>query len=457
MKILLTVLMGIFALLATAQTKVLRRTDVKEAEQIAISNRYPGSPDQVSTGEIHAKLRSVIAASMPKNPRTGMSLLIQVYINRQGAADYVLFDLENVIRYNKDSLVHILADSLAEEFAGWNLKAKPAAAFGFMTFHTIGKQVMPREFRKGDSSIVQLQDALTFVDTLKIKRLFLNQLELKEVPEVIYRFPNLEELYLGKNELQEANFDMSRLPRLQQLHMQGNQLTNESLKISENKSLTVVNLNENNFTDIPDAVKNCRRTTGLWLGGNLLGKLSSKSFKNLKQVTDLNFYKSSVTVLPKGIRKMKNLQVLDLYYNQLTALPTSIIRLRKLTHLAISNNELTVLPKKINKLKNVHTLYAHHNHLSKLPDRIVKMQKLQILDLGYNWFTNFPPQLTAFANLQELDLSSNNFTDFPTQLLSIKKLDKLYLRGNPFATENAATKYGEQLGLLKSKNIEVFY
>ena len=457
MKILLAIIMSFLACEASAQTTVLHRKNVTEKEQIEIRNRYAATPDKNSTDALFARLGLVIKSSLPQNPKVGMGLMTQIYVNEQGTVDYVLFDLENIIRYNADSLINTLRDSLFNAFSNYKLKTKPAAPFALITFNAIGKQVMRREFRTSDSSIVQLQDALAATDTLKVKRLDLNQLELKEVPTVIYRFPNLEELYLGKNEIEAASIDMARLPRLKQLHMQGNQLTNQSFKISGNKSLDVLNLNENRFTDIPDVARNCYKMSSLWLGGNALTALSNRSFKKLKQVRDLNFYRSSVVILPKGIKKMRNLQVLDLYYNQMEVLPKSIIRLRKLTHLAIANNNLTYLPKKINKLKNVHTLYAHHNRLSKLPESIVKMQKLKILDLGYNWFTNFPTELISFSGLEELDLSSNNFTDFPSQLLSIKKLDKLYLRGNPFVTDNAETKYGQQLGLLKSKNIEVFY
>ncbi|MCE6991644.1 leucine-rich repeat domain-containing protein [Dyadobacter sp. CY323] len=459
MKSICTLILSICFLQVHAQTRVAWSKDAaaKGIDIIKISNAYDGSSKE-SSKAIFDQVDKMAKIAFPVAPSTGIGLFLQVFVNASGETDYVIFDVQANEKYNQDSLRKLTENALFEHFNGFKVANPSGKAFQLTTVRNIGKQqFVRRDVKRSDSSVVDIKSALSVIDTLKIKYIYLNQLELQTVPDVIYRFRNAEELYLGGNELKTISIDMKRLPKLRQLHLQGNQIGNEGLKLTKNASLDLLNLKDNKLTNIPTAARKCKKLTALWLGGNALTELSSGSFRRLKQVRDLNFYRSDIAVLPKGIKKMKNLEVLDLYYNKLELLPESITKLKRLTHLAVSYNQLTALPAKINKLQKVHTLYAHHNHLSKLPKQIVEMQNLAILDLGYNWFTNFPAELISFTNLKELDLSSNNFPDFPEQLLKINKLDKLYLRGNPFVKENTEQKYSQQLGLLKSKNIEVFY
>lgn len=457
MKAILSALIFLCVQTTYAQTKVISAKNVAKegVDNIKLANEYNNAEPALLT-EVMKKTSLIIASAFPENPNPGISVFTQIYVNESGSLDYLIFDIQTGEGYNKDSLDEHTKYAFVTGFDGWKV-SKSGKKFSVVAIRTVGKQPVVREVRRGDSSVVDLKTALVFKDTLKIKRLYLNQLELKTLPNVIYRFPNLEELYAGDNELQTLNINMERLPRLKQLHLQKNQLSNNGFELSSNKTLTLLNLKENKFKDIPRAVSKSKKLTTLWLGGNELTALSNRSFRKLKQVHDLNFYKSDIAILPKGIKKMKNLEVLDLYYNKLETLPNSITKLKRLTHLAVSYNQIKALPERIDKLSKIHTLYAHHNRLSKLPPSITRMQNLKILDLGFNWFTNFPAELTAFVKLEELDLSSNNFPDFPEQLLEIKQLEKLYLRGNPFVKEDAEKKYSRQLGQLKSKNIEVFY
>jgi Leucine-rich repeat (LRR) protein len=458
MKTILTALMCLCLQSAYAQTRVVasKNAEKENVNTTDLANNYEGASTEM-VNEVMNKTNAIIVSAFPANPNPGLVIFTQFYLNESGGVDYLIFDLGAGEGYDQDSLDIHARNAFQAGFEGWKVAKPIGKRSSVIAVRNIGKAPVRREVRRGDSAVIDLKTALVFQDTLKIKRLFLNQLELKTLPDAIYRFPNLEELYLGGNELQAVRMDMKRLPKLKQLHLQNNQITDDGLDITANSSLTLLNLKENKFSNIPRSVRASKELSVLWLGGNEMTDLSNRSFKKLKSIQDLNFYKSAITVLPNGIKKMRNLEVLDLYYNELTALPKSITKCKKLTHLAVSHNQITALPEKIDRLSRIHTLYAHHNRLSRLPARIEKMQNLKILDLGYNWFTNFPKELTAFIKLQELDLSSNNFPDFPEQLLEIKQLEKLYLRGNPFVKDDAEKKYSRQLGQLKSKNVEVFY
>ena len=460
MKIIPAIILMLLANLAMAQSKIWTKAEA-EKENFHIDALPISYTEANVTPEMFQEVMQMLNESstsvLSSKQDPAISIFMQVLVNVEGKIDYLIFDAERSKGYNQDSINQPLKKVFVAKAKTWQMSVKPEKPFQFLTLKVFGKQVVQREIRRTDSSVVTIEDAQVFIDTLKIKRLFFNQLELTALPPVVYRFPNLEELYLSGNEFEKLNIDFSRLPKLKQLHIQNNKLTSEGLFLSKNKTLEVLNLRENKFTDIPLAASSCLKLSSLWLGGNNLMALSNRSFRKLRQVKDLNFYKSNLAVLPKGIKKMKNLEVLDLYYNKFESLPNSLTKLKKLTHLAVSYNQLKTLPPKMDRLKNVHTFYAHHNRLSALPESVSKMSKVNILDLGFNWFTNFPVEVVSLKDLKELDISSNNFAAFPDKLLDIKKLDKVYMQGNPFVKDDIGTKYQQQLGVLKQKNVEVFY
>lgn len=470
MKILLTILILAAGYGLAAQPVALRR---EEAASKGILNKLnedyknPEASARETPFSIQKAIQGIYEKILTKNSLSHLTFWNTLYLNADGKIDYLVFDVGSQsfrIMNGKpetprgaDSVAAVIASKITpylSDIVSRRTAGARATLVTFVSFHNPApKEPQPER----DSVVNGLAQALAVRDTLKIKSLGLAQSLLTRIPDVIYRFPNLEQLYLTDNDIEKVYLDMARLPKLKDVDLTRNILTENSIVITKNKSLKLLNLQSNMIRDIPSAARNCKKLETLWLGNNKLTGLNNASFKKLKSVKDLNFYKAGVPELPKGIRKMRRLEVLDLYYNQLELLPRPITRLKRLTHLAISHNQLTELPARIDKLKRVHTVFAHHNHLSKLPDRITRMQELRILDLGYNWLTTFPAQVVALNHLQELDLSANNFPEFPMQLLQIRKLDKLHLRGNPFLGADAEHKYSDQLSQLKKKNIEVFY
>lgn len=470
MKILLTVFLLVAGLGLSAQPVVLSRKDATAKKLwVKLDQDYknPEGSQMETPFSIQKAFQDMYEQMLDKEKLKDYTFWNTLYLNAEGKIDYLIFDVgianfrvangKREESRSADSVAAIVASKIAPyltNIVSRRTVGSRATSVTFVSFQTgLHKEPLARK----DSAVNGLAEALATKDTLKVKTLGLAQSLLTTVPDVIYRFPNLEQLFLVDNDIETVNLDMARLPKLRHLDLSRNVLRDNSIRISKNKSLQLLNLQKNLITDIPRAARNCKKLETLWLGNNRLSGLNNASFRRLKPVKDLNFYKAELEVLPKGIGKMRRLEVLDLYYNRLEVLPKSITKLKRLTHFAVSHNQLTALPRRIDKLKRVHTLYAHHNHLSKLPDRITRMRELRIVDIGYNWLTTFPAQLVAFTNLQELDLSANNFPEFPEQLLQIRKLDKLHLRGNPFLGQDAERKYSEQLSQLKSRNIEVFY
>jgi Leucine-rich repeat (LRR) protein len=492
MRIVTLICLMLCSIATYSQTLVSYSDDLEKDEYVKNPNKSQESFNNVKKDipfSLAQKVKDIYASALGPHIPVTTYIRTCIYFNSKGRVDHWVYSFEDYNfnfrtgeqqqkpKRNIDSLNRILSERL------------PAQVKDFISKRHVGRKSQlvlvtqlqttdPREIARMDSItnkflennktepvtveiknhvVKGLANALLVQDTLLVKELYLEREMLETVPEVIYRFPNLETLSLADNDIEVVKLNFKRLPKLDHLRLSGNIIGNKGLKFNKNNTLKLLNLQSNVLTSVADGSRKCKNLETLWLGKNTLVRLKNRSFRNLKQVKDINFYQAEITSLPKGIKKMKGLEVLDLYYNQLTSLPKSVAALRNLTHLAVAHNQLSTLPEEIGEMTKLHTLYAHHNQLSKLPGSIVKLQSLQIVDLGYNWFTEFPEALTKFPNLDELDISGNNLTEFPNNLLGIKKLNKLHLRGNPFLTEDREVKYGQQFGLLKSKNIEVFY
>ncbi len=442
-----------------AQPRVLSREEFKNGATTIeqLTEDYPGVLDGVAGKELTKSVAKIVRGTLSAGNFNNYSLWYNVYVNDAGKIDFFLYEA-NGKETTKDSLRNVLDHELSVPLQEWQLKGAGGKRFVFFGMITTGRPPRIRPIRTGDSLIGTLEDARAEVDTLKIKGLHLNQLELTEVPyDLIYRFPNLEVLDLHENKLTTLNLDMDRLPNLKNLDLRVNQIDPGKLELTKNKSLKILNLHTNGLTDVPDAAHSCKRLESLWLGGNKGLTLGNRSFRRLRTVDDLNLYGCDLTTLPSGLRKLRRLQVLDLYYNQFTELPKSVTKLRKLSHLAVANNQLTALPDRIDRLKRLQVLYAHHNHLGALPGEITRLENLNLLDLGYNFYSVLPVEILKLKELRELDLSGNNLATFPAPLTELVHLEKLHLRGNPFLRQETEQAYLPYIKKLESHPTEVYY
>ena len=316
-----------------------------------------------------------------------------------------------------------------------------------------------RKIRTGDSTVSTLEAARATTRPDTVKYLHVNQLLLTTVPEVVYRFPNLEELDLSKNKLtQLPDRLISGIPSLRRLSVLYNQIGDDSVFIPKNTHLRALTLQGNRLTRIPMSVRNCANLESLWMGNNNLTELNVKPLGGLKHLNDLNFYNAGLTSLPRQIRKLKHVTVLDLYYNNLTQLPKQIGRMKRLEQLAVSNNKLTALPPQLARLKQLRVLFIHHNELSELPDSFANLPALNTLDLSYNRFSSVPDRLPTMLSLESVDISNNNIQTLPTALVGLRNLKKFYIRSNPLTQTDAKTgPYAQLIEALETNQTEVFY
>ena len=417
--------------------------------------------------------------------KVSFSYSVNAFYRADGTAEYVIVDLQpqEMFMFKTDGTVEKIGsgrptpDNKAAAQTILALVKKAYAnpmkiSFGkpFYT-ETAGFSMMPvpstakvslrsrRTIRTGDSTISTLEAARLTNRPDTVKYVFFNQLNLKTVPDELYRFTNLEELDLSKNELTELPLrltaDLSNLKRLSLLE---NEVDNNHLFFAKTSQLEALNLQYNKLTRLPASVSKNRHLGSLWLGHNSLTSLTIRPLKKLKRLYELNLYEVGLTSVPRKIWKLKHLTILDLYHNELTTLPKQMGKMKALEQLAVANNNLTELPKELANLPRLTILFAHHNKLRQLPTEMANLTNLRLLDIGTNQFSELPPVILSLPGLEDLDLSKNNIQTLPTAIAQLTKLKKLYMRSNPITKDDAKVgPYAKVIDQLEANKTEVFY
>jgi Leucine-rich repeat (LRR) protein len=355
---------------------------------------------------------------------------LMFFMKPSGEIEYAVY---NHFRHTKDTLNHhekeaVLRKLLDEFIPKFQFKSLAVGKFIVSSTITFGKEKIIRKVSKNYLSTIEIAEKCDKPDT--VTRLYFSQLDLETVPQVVYRFKNLQEIDLSKNHLTEIPAELTAIPKLKRLHLNFNQLKNEGAHFTKNKHLEAINLQENELTTIPPEIKKNRRLNSLWIGNNSLILLDNQAFNGLKRLEVINLYKSNLKAIPTAVKKLKRLKELDLYHNQLQTLPNEVCRLKNLHTLAVSHNDLGQLPKNLSKLKYLKILYTHHNRLFELP----QLPDLSLLDIKDNSFNRFPKNVYTLTNLKDFDCSNNELEEVPIGLTKIQTLRTCYLKtGNDFA------------------------
>jgi hypothetical protein len=216
----------------------------------------------------------------------------------------------------------------------------------------------------------------------KVKNLNLKNADLKELPE-----------------------EISLLKRLNSLDLSGNHL--KSLPdLSSLEELGVLNLNNNEFCELPNHVGKIPELQVLILSNNNLVRLD------------------------ESITELSNLKLLALSGNQLTFLPKTLGKLSSLQQLSADNNFLMELPQTISGLKSLMKLYLHNNRLSEIPESIAKLKSLKILSATQNQITSLPNEIGTLPKLHALMLDQNLLTHLPSSIAQLQNLSLLSVSNN---------------------------
>jgi len=207
-----------------------------------------------------------------------------------------------------------------------------------------------------------LEEASTSPEEVYI--LDLHDKKLKQFPQEILGFKNLQILYLSENKIQSLPENINELEKLQILDLYDNKIVNLPNSFSELKNLKRLDLGYNGLKGVPE------------------------------QVYDL-----------------LTLEKLFLYGNKIKNIPEEITEMNTLREFRLGNNRIKKLPENMGSLQNLEELHIAHNQLYKLPNSFSKLQKLQWLDLSFNYFKSIPqniPQSNSLENIYLWDRRSES-------------------------------------------------
>ncbi|KAG6733033.1 hypothetical protein I3842_01G206900 [Carya illinoinensis] len=281
-----------------------------------------------------------------------------------------------------------------------------------------------------------------------LKELYLEQNDLKEIPEEISNLVGLELLNLQYNALtgsiRGAIFNMSSLKNI---GFTGNKLSgNLPDNICQNFILEGLYLTDNQIAGpLPSILSQCGDLHMLSLSSNNFSGNIPRTIGNLTQVTELYLqYNNLSGPIPNEIGDLQNLEVLALDGNNCNGLlPSTLFNISTVRLIAITNNELQgSLPSSTGLwVPNLEILAIGGNQLTGgIPNSISNASKLTDLEVAYNSFSGpIPYTLGTLRGLKLLNFAHNQLsaksptpeTNFLSSLKNWKSLRLLDFSDNP--------------------------
>ncbi|MBC8029843.1 MAG: TIR domain-containing protein [Pyrinomonadaceae bacterium] len=160
-------------------------------------------------------------------------------------------------------------------------------------------------------------------DLTWLRRLYVDQNKLTELPDWIDELVELEVLWIAYNPLKTLPSSLRRLRKLREINISGSKLSAVSDVIGSLTGLRKLVVGDLGLRVLPDWIRGLQKLDSLYLYGNRWIKL------------------------PDWIVELSQLERLGLNDNQLNALPTSLRHLRKLRYVNIDGNPLLNLPTEI--------------------------------------------------------------------------------------------------------------
>lgn len=215
-------------------------------------------------------------------------------------------------------------------------------------------------------------------------------------------------------------YDMNRTTCL----LRGRGLSRVSFSFKDGHPLEVMDLADNQITQLPP---NLKRLRVLDLTNNNIIELNAQMIQALESyegLIELKLSNNNLTYLPSKIGKLQMLTKLHLNGNKFSEPPKEIqflqyldISCNKLTYLTITDRMMTLYAN-FNRLttlsclnRNLTTLNICGNDIISIDD--AKFESLQNLDISFNKLENIDKLLTNCPKLEILDVSYNKITNIP--------------------------------------------
>lgn len=310
----------------------------------------------------------------------------------------------------------------------------------------------------------------------KLEGLYIQELELGEIPSEVGTLKKLNRLYVGKNSI--ASFSiLKELPAVVALGLDQIGIRKIPSEVLAVENLKVLELRNNSITSLT-SLKAMVNLESLYVGNNPIKKVP-KELKKLKKLRSLDIsgnghlkdcevvadlrglellYISSgydIERFPVGMFKLTNLkrlyisvhlksaadavdglaehtlmnlEELTIDSSRLSSLPESVSDMKKLTHLTIKRNSELTNVDAIRDLPNLKFLNLERNQIETLGAGFSTLKKLEFLNLNFNRLVDVSG-LKDLPLLRELHLFSK-LEALPETLGTLTALENLQLSAN---------------------------
>lgn len=147
------------------------------------------------------------------------------------------------------------------------------------------------------------------ITSIHISKLDLSNLNLKEIPSVVFELKNLRKLNLSNNQITSIPIEIIKLKQLEILDISNNNVSNFFAKLCELKNLKTLNLNNNKIASIPKQISRLEKLRILTIANNKIKTLPTE-FSDLTKLVTLNISKNLFTEFPESIYNLKELKQL---------------------------------------------------------------------------------------------------------------------------------------------------
>ena len=223
-----------------------------------------------------------------------------------------------------------------------------------------------------DDAYYEAEKRIKEVQRTGATELYLNDMQLTELPETIGQLIQLKLLNLSNNQLTELPETIGQLIQLQSLDIVDNQLFRLPESLGNLVDLQSLNLFNNHLSMLPESFGQLKKLSFLTLGNNNFAKLPDW-LGQLTQLQDLQLSNNQLISLPDSLGQLAQIQYLTLTNNELKSLPPSLSQLNLLTNLYLSDNDLVMLPEAMGNLIELQNLELSNNHLTDIPSSLSKL------------------------------------------------------------------------------------
>ncbi|WP_299803412.1 leucine-rich repeat-containing protein kinase family protein [uncultured Shewanella sp.] len=151
----------------------------------------------------------------------------------------------------------------------------------------------------------------------------------------------------------------------------------------------------------------------------------------------LDLSDNNLSELPDNLSDLHQLKILFLTNNCFESVPLVLAKCPKLEMISFKSNNLKLLAEKALP-DNTRWLILTDNNLESLPDDMGRLHRLQKLALAGNQLTGLPESMAKCTSLELARLSANAFNALPDWLFQLPRLSWLALDGSPFSLAQQA-------------------